>query len=81
MKLIKSSVRQKRFYHHEEELKEKPFNINLEDAISTFQRLVNCVVSIKKTLYILVDEYDSSINESLGNIELYKSKKILPKSS
>eukprot|EP01080_Neovahlkampfia_damariscottae_P012673 gene12673-6569_t len=50
----------------------KPFKINENNSIDTFQRLMNSVSISKENLYILVDEYDASINEALGNIDLVK---------
>ena len=44
--------------------------INEDDSISSFQRLQSQIRLEGKKIYILVDEYDSSINSALGNKEL-----------
>eukprot|EP01080_Neovahlkampfia_damariscottae_P012455 gene12455-6206_t len=66
---------------YKEELKDS-FEINENNAVSTFQRLKASVLRNGQKLYILVDEYDSSLNSVLGNksmvsklrIELVSSK-------
>jgi hypothetical protein len=65
--------------YYEEELKEYPFEINEKNAADTFQRLVDSASLTGQALYVLVDEYDASINEALGNIELVKSLQSNPK--
>ena len=62
--------------YYKKELKGNLFEINEEDAIDTFQRLVSSVGLQKRALYILFDEYDASINQALGNIEFIKDLQI-----
>jgi hypothetical protein len=67
--------------YYKDELIDLPIEINEKNAADTFQKLVATVSRTGQNLYVLVDEYDASINEALGNVELVKSLQSDPKSS
>ena len=58
--------------HYKQELKDFPFDIDKDDSIISFKHLISSVSASKQNIYILIDEYDASINEALGNMDLVK---------
>jgi hypothetical protein len=55
--------------YHEAGLLKRPIDINPSDAMDSFESMLDGVVQSKHKLYLIVDEYDSSANRLLLNID------------